>query len=232
MKSGLYVYAVLESGARAAGTGLAGEPLRLVPCGDLAAAVGEMADTPTVDARTLRGHDTVVRALAEANDAILPARFGCFVKDETALRDALQPRARELGEALCVVRGCEQMTVRVYASDATTPPPPAEPAPGEPAGAARPGTDYLVSRQRERQRAREVPELDPLRPALSLLVRDERAQRHRTPPLLASVYHLIGRGQAAAYQETLARAAASLGGVRVSASGPWPPYAFAPETLV
>jgi gas vesicle protein GvpL/GvpF len=229
--TGLYVYAVLEAGARAAGTGLAGEPLRLVACGDLSAAVGEMADTPTVDARTLRAHDAVVRELAQSNHAILPARFGCFVKDETALRDALQPRARELGEVLRVVRGCEQMTVRVYSIDAATASA-EEPAAGEPAGTARPGTDYLVSRQRERRRAREVPELDPVRSALSQLVREERAQRHHTPPLLASVYHLIERGQAAAYQETLTRAAAALGGVRVSASGPWPPYAFAPESLV
>ena len=229
--SGLYVYAVVETGAGTTGTGLAGEPLRIVTCGDLAAVVGEMQDTPAVDARTLQAHDAVVRAVAQNADAILPTRFGCFVKDETALRDALQPRARELGEALGVVRGCEQMTVRVYGTDAATPPAD-EPAAGGPAEPARPGTDYLVSRQRERRRAREVPELDPVRPALAMLVREERAQRHHTPPLLASVYHLIERGQAAAYQETLTRAAASLGGVRVSATGPWPPYAFAPEALV
>jgi hypothetical protein len=228
--SGLYVYAVLDTGARAAGTGLAGEPLRIVPCGELAAAVGDMDTAPAVDARTLRAHDAVVRALAQDAVAILPARFGCFVPDETALRDALQPRANELGDALRLVRGCEQMTVRVYGSDAA--PAPAAPEPAAHAAAARPGTDYLVGRQRERQRAREVPELDPVRPALSTLVRHERAQRHGTPPLLASVYHLIERGQAALYQETLTRAAASLGSVRVSASGPWPPYAFAPEALV
>jgi hypothetical protein len=190
-----------------------------------------MADAPSVDARALRGHDAVVRALAEHADAILPARFGCFVKDDTALCDALQPRARELGDALRLVRGCEQMTLRVYDADAA-PPSAGQPAANAGTAAARPGTSYLVGRQRERQRAREVPELDPVRPALRMLVRDERAQRHRTPPLVASVYHLIERGQAAVYQETLTRAAASLGGVRVSASGPWPPYAFAPETLV
>ena len=37
--TGLYVYAVLESGSPVVGTGLAGEPLRLVRCGDLAAAL-------------------------------------------------------------------------------------------------------------------------------------------------------------------------------------------------
>jgi hypothetical protein len=231
MNSGLYVYAVLESGARVSGAGLADEPLRVVGCGDLAAAVGEMAEAPAVDARALRAHDAVVRALAQEAEAILPARFGCFVKDEAALRESLQPRTHELAQALSLVRGCEQMTVRVYGSD-TGALPATEPPPDEAAGTPRPGTHYLVSRQRERRRAREVPELDPIRPVLKLLVRDERAQRHRTPPLLASVYHLIERGQAAVYQETLTRAAPALGAVRVSVSGPWPPYAFAPETLV
>lgn len=229
--TGLYVYAVVEADARVAGAGLDEEPLRLVPCGDLAAVVGEMPDTPAVDARTLRGHDAVVRAVAQHADAILPARFGCFVKDETALRDAVTPRARELTEALRLVRGCEQMTVRVYGTEAATPAAD-EPMTAGPAAGARPGTDYLVNRQRDRRRARQVPELDPVRPALATIVRDERAQRHRTPPLLASVYHLIERGQAATYQETLTRAAASLDDVRVTASGPWPPYAFAPEALV
>jgi hypothetical protein len=229
--TGLYVYAVVETDARVTGAGLGGEPLRLVPCGDFAAVVGELADTPTLNASALRGHDAVVRAVAQHTDAILPARFGCFVNDETALRDAVKPRERELTEALCLVRGREQMTVRVYGTEAVTPAAD-EPAAAAPAAGARPGTDYLVSRQRDRRRAREVPELDPVRPALATIVREERAQRHRTPPLLASVYHLIERGQAATYQETLTRAAASLGGVRVTASGPWPPYAFAPEALV
>jgi gas vesicle protein GvpL/GvpF len=222
--SGLYVYALLDGPPRAAVTGLAAEPLHMVTLGNFVAAVGEMADAPTVEAHTLRGHDAVVRALAASADAVLPARFGCFVADEAALREALLPRARELDDALRLVRGCEQMTVRVYGDPA------AEPA-DEPAPAAGPGTDYLVGRLRERRRARAVPELDPVRPALASLVRDERAQRHHTPPLLASVYHLIERGRAEAYRDAVARAGVSLGSVRLTTSGPWPPYAFAPEVL-
>ena len=49
------------------------------------------------------------------------------------------------------------------------------------------------------------------------------------PGLLASVYHLIDRGDAAAYHAVVDHA--DLGTVRVVATGPWPPYAFAPEAL-
>ena len=72
-------------------------------------------------------------------------------------------------------------------------------------------------------------ELEPLRPWLEPLVRAERVTRHDTPPLIASVYHLIDRGAGAAYLAAVERVA--LAAARVVATGPWPPYAFAPEAL-
>jgi hypothetical protein len=53
--------------------------------------------------------------------------------------------------------------------------------------------------------------------------------RHDTPPLLASVYHLIDRGAADAYRTAIEAAPQST--ARIVATGPWPPYAFAPEAL-
>jgi Gas vesicle synthesis protein GvpL/GvpF len=43
------------------------------------------------------------------------------------------------------------------------------------------------------------------------------------------VYHLVDRGQDAAYRAALRQATHRAPGIRVRASGPWPPYAFAPE---
>jgi hypothetical protein len=77
-----------------------------------------------------------------------------------------------------------------------------------------------------------VPEIAWLRPALRRLVAAERAERHdAAAPLLASVHHLIPRGEAAAYLSAVAGASSVERPVRVVASGPWPPYAFAPEGL-
>ena len=74
-----------------------------------------------------------------------------------------------------------------------------------------------------------MPEIAPLRSALAPLVLAERAERHDRPPLLASVYHLVPRGRSRAYRRAVATARARLGAVRLSVTGPWPPYAFAPE---
>jgi len=222
--SEVYVYALLgDAPAPDAGAGLCEEPLRVVRVGDLLVAVGEMAEPPAVSEATLRAHDAVVRRLADAVDAILPVRFGSLLS-ESSLADVLRARARELSEALALVAGREQMTLRVL-GDAPASVARAADAPGD----AGPGARYLAARRAEWRRAREAPELAPLRPLLDGLVRAERVTRHDAPPLLASVYHLIDRGAAAAY-----RAAVEGSGpcdVRVVATGPWPPYAFAPEAL-
>jgi hypothetical protein len=219
-----YVYALLAEPPRGdTGAGLDAEPLRFVPVGDVLAAVGDMAAAPPVSPITLRAHDAVVRRLAAAVDAILPVRFGTLLEGERALADAIAGRAPRLREALALVAGREQMTLRVFGD-----PVPVEAAPV--AGDLGPGARYL-ERRRQARRDADVPELAALRRALAPLVRAEHAQRHDTAPLLASVYHLIDRGRAPAYVETVAAEAAALAPTRVVPTGPWPPYAFAPEQL-
>ena len=222
--SDVYVYALLGE-APPPGAGLREEPLRVVRVGELVAAVGDMTDPPVVSEATLRAHDAVVRRLADAVDAILPVRFGSLLS-ESSLADLLTARAPELSEALALVAGRAQMTLRVLGETSA----PAEtPRDDACADALGPGARYLAARRAEWRRARAAPELTPLRPVLAALVRAERVTRHDTPPLLASVYHLIDRGAAAAYRAAIEDA--DLGAVRVVATGPWPPYAFAPEAL-
>jgi hypothetical protein len=59
------------------------------------------------------------------------------------------------------------------------------------------------------------------------LVRAERIERVDGPPLLATVYHLVDRGGAAAYLARLEALRTLVPDLRLTASGPWPPYAFA-----
>jgi len=120
-------------------------------------------------------------------------------------------REAELTEALALVRGREQMTLRVHGT------------PGASPSSGGPGTRYLE----ERRRAQSLPELEPLRAALSGLVRAERVERHTEPGLLASVYHLIDRGSAQAYRQAVE--STPLLGLRVTLSGPWPAWSFVPE---
>ena len=94
---------------------------------------------------------------------------------------------------------------------------------------AGPGARYLEARQRL-HRAALAPELDAVRPLLDGLVADERVQRHATPPLLVSVYHLVPRERRARYRARVARAATRLAPLRLTVSGPWPPYAFGADS--
>jgi hypothetical protein len=183
-----------------------------------------MPAAPEAATATLRRHDAVIRRIAATVDAILPIRFGSVVPDEAAARQLLSPRAIELAGRLVHVRGHEQMTLRLFdpRGVARRRPPVAEAPARSHLG---PGARYLAARKHLRA-GTAVPELDPIRPLLDGLVADERVQRHATPPLLASVYHLVPRGRRALYRARLVRAATRLAPLRLTVSGPWPPYAF------
>ena len=225
--SPVYLYAVLaEAPAGALPSGLAGEPVRLVACDDVWAAVGDVSSAPAVDEAALRAHDAAVRRLAAGATAVLPARFGSIAGDERALCDALRPRLDAFREGLRAVRGCEQMTLRFARPDGDP-----GPAPGSTSeGSSGPGTRYLDTRRASAGDPRAIPEVARVLDALAPLVRGERRQRHERAPLLASVYHLVARESLDAYRAAVASAAEDAG-LRVTTSGPWPPYAFAPDEL-
>jgi Gas vesicle synthesis protein GvpL/GvpF len=203
---GLYAIAI---GAPPRAVGARGEPVRVVARGRLAAVCGD--PPPPLSVEALRAHEAAVRRIADGSEACLPARFGAAAGGEEQLLDLLAARERELLEALELVRGREQMNLRVQGAAAPAP------------SSGGPGTRYLEGRRR----ATRLPELDPLRSALAALIRGERIEAHEQPGLIASVYHLIDRGASAGYRQAVEGAA--LDGVRLSVSGPWPPWSFAPE---
>lgn len=227
--SGLYLYGIVKAGLREGlGRGLAGEDLRLAGDGPaaLSAIAGEIEEPPRPEPASLAAHDAVVRRLAELAPALLPARFGQWLPDERALTDWLAAHARELAEGLSQVAGCVQMTLRIF-SDADAPEPPPEPP--VVSSAAGPGTRYLEQRRRDAEHQRSLPEIAPLREALRPLLKAERIERPATPGRLrATAYDLIAREAASDYTRLVAEAAPRLGSWHVTASGPWPTYAFAP----
>ena len=228
--SGLYLYALAAAGsAEPLGEGFAGETLRRVEEGPVAAVVGD-TEAPPVTPETLAAHDAVVRRLAERLPALLPARFGQTVPDERTLTSWLAGRQRDLVEALALVEGCVQMTLRVFAGPDVVEPEIAElSVPDSDLG---PGARYLAERRQAVERARALPEIAPLREALRPLLKSERVERPAAPGRLrATAYDLIPRSEADAYTRTVAETAPRLSGWKVTASGPWPPYAFVPGLL-
>jgi hypothetical protein len=219
--SRVYLYALLSGPPSCeAGLGVCAEPLRLVAVAGLVALVGDVAEPPAPSAVVLRAQDTVLRRLTAGVEGVLPARFGTLLADDAALAEALDGRRAALAVALGRVAGCEQMTLRVWGETAGA----AAPAS---AGAGGPGTRYLAGRREAHERARRVPELEPLRGRLVDLVREERVERHDRAPLLATVQHLVPRGAGERYVDAVNGARGALAPWRVSVSGPWLPYAFA-----
>jgi len=164
----------------------------------------------------------VVSRLAGLFAAFLPVRFGESAADEAAMAAKIVPRERELAVALELVRGCVQMTLRVFGEP--------DPAPETaPATAGGPGTRYLEARRQEQERLHSLPEIGPLSTALRPWVRAERIERRAAGPLLGTAYHLVARDETAAYLAAVDEARGRIGGRRIKATGPWPPYAFAPE---
>jgi hypothetical protein len=220
----LYLYAVVDEVAPGPlGEGIMDEPLRQVRAGEVQAVVGDLATAPQPGRENLARQDAEVRRLAERFDALLPARFGEWAADEAALAAKLAHRSGEFVRALAMVRGCVQITLRVFGE-------PEPVSPDEPETAGGPGTRYLTARRRELEQARSLPEIDPLREVLRPLLRAERIERQAAGRLLGTAYHLVPRERTAEYLATLEEETGKLpGGRRVVASGPWPPYAFAPE---
>jgi hypothetical protein len=227
----LYLYALTRAGAGdPLDAGLEGKPLRRLDVGPVAAIVGDL-EAPAVTPETLAAHDAVVRRLAESLPALLPARFGQTVPDEPTLNAWLADRERDVVEALALVQGCVQMTLRVFAG-----PEAPETLPPEPAAVPEdlgPGARFLHARRDAAARARALPEIAPLREALRPFLRAERIERpaETAGRLRATAYDLVTRDEAEAYVRTVAETAPRLAGWRVTATGPWPAYAFAPGLL-
>ena len=229
--SALQLYAVLRAGAalELPARGVAGEPLRAVRDGGLELVCGalEGREPPRADAGALARHDALVRALFEHAEALLPARFGQVAADEGALREAVERARGRLEEALALVAGCAQVTLRLVGELDEEPAPPPTPQPAL-AGAG-PGARYLAARQREHALASTPPALlEPLLASLAPLVRAQRVERRRLGPVAASVYQLVPRADLAEHRAALERALALPDAPPVRAGGPFPPYAFAP----
>ena len=211
------VYALaLRPDRRISLTGLAGERLRAVTIGRVAAIVGELARPPKPTPATLRKYSEVVQSLSDRFPALLPARFGTCVQDLIELTFILQSRQHTLLRNLRDVRGRVQMTGRIIRSPTTNGRVPPSHA------SADSGAAYLRARAAEVASEKDVAGFGPVRAAVRRWVRDERVEKQGP---VASVYHLVPRGQAEKYRRTLEHAARKAG-LRLTVTGPWPPYAF------
>ena len=212
-----YVFALLDAPPEKAGRGLsAAVAIRRIDGGF--AAVERRADVPPFDLGTLQAHERVVDRLAALVPAILPVRFGTLLST-SELDSSFVDREDELGDAFDVVRGRVQFTWRGKAARAV--------ARTRAKGVRAPtGLDYL---KRAARAAHPAPPSSFRRARrLAKLAAEERFSP-ATTLVPAALYHLVDRERAAAYASAATDVRAHAPGL--TWSGPFAPYAFAPELL-
>ncbi len=197
-----------------------GELLRTVPCGDIAVVIGTVDAPPQPDRAHLERHDALMREIVSALPAALPARFGLVVRDVDRLHTLVEASGLSFRKSLRLVAGREQMTLRVRLADERRPR--ATPRSSSTSG---PGRRYLTARLM-RSRIPQDPTLRALRRRLAVIGAEERFQLTDAGHT-ATLYHLIERGQAAVYLTKVRAFSDRHPGVQLTASGPFPPYAFA-----
>jgi len=229
-----YVFALVDAVPKGTpGKGLTGNlSLREVPGG--LAVVERRADVPPMEFGTLQKHQAVVARLCERVPAILPVRFGTLLEGEE-IEEVLQERDGEIAEAFSVVRRRLQFTWRrtkdtkeaKETKEQRTKERKTKERVRDPRGEAETGTEYLLRAARAKSPA-PPPAFRALRSKVAPLVAAERYQP-AAAQLPASLYHLVDRSAIERYEVIGEAIAHASPGLRMS--GPFPPFAFAPEIL-
>jgi Gas vesicle synthesis protein GvpL/GvpF len=211
----LYVYAITEPGLPRR-LRILGHSLHVLPVERVQVVVERRRSPADASPEILQEQHSIVVALAGRSGALLPARFGSLV-DEESLRAMVVEHQPGLVEALNLVRGRQQMTVRVFGAPAAPPPEPGPPTTG---------TKFLEAR---RARAHYVPpEAETIRDVLGGFAAAERVEPGERG-LRVTVFHLVPHDRLNAYRDRASVLQSQLAPYQVTVTGPWPAFAFVPE---
>jgi Gas vesicle synthesis protein GvpL/GvpF len=213
----LYVYAITDSPTEPELTGLHGAPLQRIESGELAGLVSEHAVAPELDEEVLWAHEQVVEELMSLA-TILPLRFGSSVERAEALIAMMAERREEFLETLDRVRGAVELSVRaelpVRRAEDPTPRPTS-------------GTAYLLQRAERERRERDAVEL--VHRPLAALARCCMPPVSPRDPRQFKAAYLVEETGVEEFGNRVGELNADLEDVRVSCTGPWPPYSFVAE---
>jgi gas vesicle protein GvpL/GvpF len=199
----------------------AGHRIEFVTCDTLYAAVERVEGRPALSEEALRTQHAIVAQIARRVEAVLPARFGSVV-DADELARLVARRREAIAQAIDLVRGRVQMTVRLFTTSARAA------APVQPPDGGRvSGTAYL--QERRSAAAPVLPaEVGEISAAVRHLVVRERAEPGQGH-VAATVYHLVDRAKIEPYAAAIEAVRPQVGNDTLTVSGPWPPFAFTPE---
>jgi hypothetical protein len=207
-----YVYALLDASVRTTRSSI--REVEIVEVGGVAAAVERRRRAPKTTETALRNQHRLVVELGDVADAILPVRFGTLV-DLDELERVVRRRRATLRKALRHVRGKRQMTVRVFGETNSS----------HLRGTSETGTEYLLARAGRRE---DLPAIAAsIRNAVQSIVSDERIDAPRGT-IQVTMNHLVRRDRLDRYESIVTSTIAGAA-EHVTVSGPWPPFAFAPD---
>jgi len=217
----IYLYAISDKLNRPMieARGLGNAPLSVLVHRQVAAIVSTVSEadvTPTV--LHLWQHESVVETLM-ADRAVLPVRFGTVLGDTGRVRTTLARHHTNLVRALDLVRGRVELRVTVLWEGGEET--------GEGHGLAEAqgrGRAYLLSRLKERQRAKTL--AGEIHAALAPLAVASVQQLLVTPRMLFSAAYLVERNEVLAFRDGVTNLAAAYPDLEVLCTGPWPAHNF------
>ncbi|MGF0319807.1 GvpL/GvpF family gas vesicle protein [Nocardia fluminea] len=231
-------------------TGVAGEPVRTVAAGDLAAVLGSvpledfeeqplarhLEDLDWLET-TARKDDAVVSAVVRQGP-VIPLRLATVFRDSDAVRRLLEERRDDFDAALTLVTGRTEWGVKAYGDRTALTAAVAEAAASGDAAVGT-GTAYLA-RRRAQLAARDTVEHDAADRAErihSRLVQHAAAGRRQAPTdpavsgrrdwILLNGTYLVDDERTDEFAATVTTLGAEFPGIRLELTGPWPPYSFA-----
>ena len=183
------------------------ELVEVASCGVVVSRFEEGA-APEWSREALLGHEAVVEALMSSR-AVLPLRFGTVLRDDDALRRALEERDEDWCALLERVRGRVEIAVTVAGAEESS----------ADRSKAVDGRRYLLGKVARHREAVEVSRR--LDGAVAPLVEAVSARVQPSPGVALKAAYLVRRVDAIEVRHRLERA--DVGAV---CSGPWPPYSF------
>jgi hypothetical protein len=187
--------------------------------------------------RTARAHETVQESVMQ-QCPLVPLRMCTIYRDLDGVRHVLEQRSDLFAENLAAVQDCAEWGVKVFFDLRGVP---AEAA-AETRGAS--GTDYLTSRQRERDRIRQADEFcvqcaEEVHGAVSTVARQDRVNPAQPPEahgrdaeMVLNAAYLVEHDRIQDLKAVVVDLSERWAphGQLVELTGPWPPYNFVSDS--
>ncbi len=148
---------------------------------------------------------------------VLPVRYGTHVADEASVKRILAEHHDRLADGLQRVRGATEVAVRAYRAELQS----AELASEQ----SKTGTEYL--RRRAEALAAEHEAIAAIHEPLSAIAREATLKPTRLAGELLCAAYLLERGDVARFGALLVELDEAHPELRLTSTGPWPPYSFA-----